>query len=197
MEIKELLDLHKRIDSRKYHLHTVLDSNNPYWVLYKKYDDFDTYMSAENGPIMSSDTHSIEELLQYLNEHRGLRDYEFENKMNSIEDMIQRDSEGSEILYNRSKSGKMERIFYTCIRDLLFCVALLELFVGIKNKSPLVIIYAVQCTCTFLIYLFLNKAIQRYRKQLYRKEAEAWIYQKEFERQWAERVRIRNERVRE
>lgn len=58
----------------KFHLNTELVSDGGgykrKWSLYRRYDDFKVYMSEDNRKIMSSDTNTEEELLDFAKRHR-------------------------------------------------------------------------------------------------------------------------------
>lgn len=56
----------RRMLGDKYHL---CSDNEGWWVLYKYYKDADIYFSPDNKSIMSSDTHTEEDLMKYLKSH--------------------------------------------------------------------------------------------------------------------------------
>lgn len=56
----------RRMLGTKYHLCT---DNEGWWVLYRYYNDADLYFSPDNKAVMSSDTHTEEDLIKYLKKH--------------------------------------------------------------------------------------------------------------------------------
>lgn len=56
--------------SNDYHLCMEFKDNNIEWKLFKKYDDPKIYFSKDNRPIMTSETNTYEELLEYAKKHR-------------------------------------------------------------------------------------------------------------------------------
>lgn len=53
---------------KNYHLHTRFPSGE--WLLYKKYTSWRDYISEENKPIMTNETHTEEDLLKFAKKHR-------------------------------------------------------------------------------------------------------------------------------
>ena len=51
------------------------------WKLFRQYKDFDLYFCEENKPIMTSETHTEEELYKFAKKNRK---YDIENANNSI-----------------------------------------------------------------------------------------------------------------
>lgn len=70
----KILDIQNRIDRNKYHL-TISTDLTTYvsWKIFKKFEDFDTYMSADNTDILNSYENTVEELEKYLEENDGFR----------------------------------------------------------------------------------------------------------------------------
>ena len=64
----------RRMLGRGYHLSTTYggeDVELTKWVLFKQYDNADPiYWSDDNQPIMSSDTHTFDELYEYAKKHK-------------------------------------------------------------------------------------------------------------------------------
>ena len=56
----------RRMLGEKYHL---CSDNKGWWVLYRYYRDTDIYFSLDNKSIMSSDTHTEEDLIKFLKTH--------------------------------------------------------------------------------------------------------------------------------
>lgn len=63
--LKNEYKIRRMLDYKKYHLLT----SDKMWALYRKYEDFDLYMSPNNKPIMTSETHSEKDLLKFAKEH--------------------------------------------------------------------------------------------------------------------------------
>ena len=63
--LKNEYKIRRMLDYKKYHLLT----GDKMWALYRKYEDFDLYMSPDNKPIMTSETHSEKDLLKFAKEH--------------------------------------------------------------------------------------------------------------------------------
>ena len=61
-----------------YHL---FNNNRDEWKLFRQYKDFDLYFCEENKPIMTSETHTEEELYKYAKKNRK---YDIESVNNSI-----------------------------------------------------------------------------------------------------------------
>lgn len=53
-----------------YHLKMEYKDKKVSWVLFRKYDDPKIYFSKDNRPIMTSETNTYEELLEYAKKHR-------------------------------------------------------------------------------------------------------------------------------
>ena len=56
----------RRMLGEKYHL---CSDNEGWWVLYRYYRDTELYFSPDNKSIMSSDTHTEEDLIKFLKTH--------------------------------------------------------------------------------------------------------------------------------
>lgn len=65
--LKKEKKIRKLLDYKKYHLCT---SSNGEWSLFRKYEDWDLYMSKENKAIMTNETHTEEDLLKFVKKHR-------------------------------------------------------------------------------------------------------------------------------
>ena len=66
----------RKILGNKYHLSTEYGGENceiTKWVLFKRYENADPiYWSADNKPIMSSDTHTLDDLYEYAKKHKKI-----------------------------------------------------------------------------------------------------------------------------
>ena len=75
----------RKILGNKYHLSTEYGGENcelTKWVLFKKYENGDPiYWSADNKPIMSSDTHTLDELYEYAKKHKKINFELFYSKL--------------------------------------------------------------------------------------------------------------------
>lgn len=59
----------RKLLGNEYHLSETISINGIKWVLYKRYKDSKVYFSKDNEPIMSSDTHTLEQLKEYAKTH--------------------------------------------------------------------------------------------------------------------------------
>lgn len=59
----------RKLLGNEYHLYESISINGIKWVLYKRYKDSKVYFSKDNEPIMSSDTHTLEQLKEYAKTH--------------------------------------------------------------------------------------------------------------------------------
>lgn len=59
----------RKLLGNEYHLSETISINDIKWVLYKRYKDSKVYFSKDNEPIMSSDTHTLEQLKEYVKTH--------------------------------------------------------------------------------------------------------------------------------
>lgn len=59
----------RKLLGNEYHLSETISINDIKWVLYKRYKNSKVYFSKDNEPIMSSDTHTLEQLKEYAKTH--------------------------------------------------------------------------------------------------------------------------------
>lgn len=69
--LKNEYKIRRMLDYKKYHLLT----SDKMWALYRKYDNYDLYVSPNNKPIMTSETHTEKDLLKFARQHQI---YDFE-----------------------------------------------------------------------------------------------------------------------
>ena len=62
----------RKLLGNEYHLYESISINGIKWVLYKKYEDSKVYFSKDNEPIMSSDTHTLEQLKEFVKKHKRI-----------------------------------------------------------------------------------------------------------------------------
>lgn len=70
---KDMIKIRSKLNSEKYHLCETEDS----WKLFKKYEDFEKYMSKENTPILSSEHNTIDDLKQFVKAHKEYGIFDF------------------------------------------------------------------------------------------------------------------------
>lgn len=59
----------RKLLGNEYHLYEKISINGIKWILYRRYKDSKVYFSDDNEPIMSSDTHTLEQLKEYAKTH--------------------------------------------------------------------------------------------------------------------------------
>lgn len=79
--LKEEKKIRKLLDYKRYHLHTTSEEE---WQLFKKYEDLDTYYSKNNKAIMTNETHTERDLLQFAKEHKKYSLDEYHNTYSII-----------------------------------------------------------------------------------------------------------------
>lgn len=67
---KKELKIRKLLGYEDYHLYSENDFEN--WKLFKKYKNFERYISNENKPIMTSETHTIDDLYKFAKKHHKI-----------------------------------------------------------------------------------------------------------------------------
>ena len=65
----------RRLLGNDYHLFVSYDNDEVKWLLFKNYDNPKVYFSKDNEAIMSSETHTEEELLKYAKEHHNINEH--------------------------------------------------------------------------------------------------------------------------
>lgn len=64
---ENLNKVRRLLDYKKYHLYEEYNGIDSKWKLYEKYE---TWMEDGSGPIMTSETHTEEDLIKFAKEHR-------------------------------------------------------------------------------------------------------------------------------
>lgn len=73
-EIEKLIKIQGIINRDKYHLYINTDlEQKATWSLYQMFAEFDKYISRDNKAILDSDIDSIEDLINYLEKHKGFQ----------------------------------------------------------------------------------------------------------------------------
>ncbi len=196
-EYELLFSIYNKIDRTKYHLCIEYDLQNvAKWVLFKKYDDWDVYLSEDNGPIMRSENNTIAELVEYLKKNNGFIDEEYKDKVTQLDSEILDRAKKYEKDFNTSYWGKKARQYRMIAQALLITITICEFAKGICTLNIATILMGVQVLTTTAIYTTSNRTIDRLQRRSFIYEAEADIYKDAFKQQWTERVKERNERVR-